>query len=158
MRHASATEDKRSTRRGRRRDDEGAALVEFALIAPFLFLLVFAIIDFGWVFGQHLDVRHGAREGARLAAVNFGGDETDELIAEICSRMDADAAVTVALSRTGAGGVGESLTVTVRRPAETLTGFVDFALSDVELSSTVTGRIEQEATWVPTATGGVPCS
>ncbi len=151
---------KRSFRR-RRNDDEGAALVEFALVAPFLFLLIFAIIDFGWVFGQHLDVRHGAREGARLAAVDYAGNEADQtgtLISEICARMDADATVTVALTRSATGGVGESLTVTVRRPAATLTGFVDFALSDVELTSTVTGRIEQEAGWTPTATGGVPCS
>ena len=33
--------------RGFRRDERGTALVEFALIAPLLFLLLFGIIDFG---------------------------------------------------------------------------------------------------------------
>jgi hypothetical protein len=54
----------------RRHDDRGAAAVEFALIAPLLFMLVFAIIDFG--FGIHAwDATHNAaREGARFGAVN----------------------------------------------------------------------------------------
>lgn len=58
----------RDTRR--RDDDRGAAAVEFALIAPLLFMLVFAIIDFG--FGIHAwDATHNAaREGARFGAVN----------------------------------------------------------------------------------------
>ena len=56
----------------RGKGDEGAALVEFALIAPILFLLIFGVIEFGWAFSQNMDVRHGARETARLAAVNYG--------------------------------------------------------------------------------------
>lgn len=56
--------------RRRLRDEHGAAAVEFALIAPLLFMLVFAIIDFG--FGIHAwDATHNAaREGARFGAVN----------------------------------------------------------------------------------------
>jgi hypothetical protein len=52
---------------------------------------------------------------------------------------------------------GETIVVTVTRPAQTLTGFVDFALGELELSSTVTGRIEQEATWTETAPQGLAC-
>ena len=56
--------------RERLRRDDGAAAVEFALVAPLLFLLVFGIIDFG--FGFHAwDASHNAaREGARTGAVN----------------------------------------------------------------------------------------
>ena len=134
-------------------------LVEFALVSPLLFLLIFSIIDFGWAFGQHLDVRHGAREGARLVAVNHeatADDQTGAIVTAICERMDADAEVTVELTRPGGPSTGEEFVVTVARPAETLTGFVDFALDNIELRSSVTGRIEQEATWTPTA-GGVAC-
>ncbi|QGG95060.1 TadE/TadG family type IV pilus assembly protein [Actinomarinicola tropica] len=155
MRH-----DQTTTRRDRRRhDDRGAVLVEFALAAPFLFLLIFATVDFGWVFGQHLDVRHGAREGARLAAVNYqgGGDQTDALVAEICSRMDADPTVRVAVTMPEGPGSGGALQVTVTRPVSTLTGFVDFALDGRTLSSTVSARIEQDATWTATDPAGVAC-
>src|SRR5688572_1770500 len=79
----------RSRPHRRARGDEGVALVEFALIAPLFFLLIFGIIEFGWGFYQKIDVRHGAREGARLAAVDFGGGNVNTLVAEICGRMDA---------------------------------------------------------------------
>ncbi|MGQ0833075.1 MAG: TadE/TadG family type IV pilus assembly protein, partial [Microthrixaceae bacterium] len=42
---------------GRGKRDRGAALVEFAIIMPIFFLLVFGIIEFGWAFFQLLDVR-----------------------------------------------------------------------------------------------------
>ncbi len=148
-----------SPRPRRRGDDRGAVLVEFALVAPLLFLLIFATIDFGWAFGQHLDVRHGAREGARLAAVNYttgGGDQTAAIVTEICGRMDANATVSVALTQPDGPSTGGRLVVTVSRPIETLTGLVDFALEGRTLSSTVTARIEQDATWTPTAADGVP--
>ncbi|HUW00987.1 MAG TPA: TadE/TadG family type IV pilus assembly protein [Acidimicrobiales bacterium] len=51
-------------------DDQGAALVEFGLLAIPLFVILFGIIEFGWAFYQQLDVSHGAREGARIAVVN----------------------------------------------------------------------------------------
>ncbi|MFP3905843.1 MAG: TadE/TadG family type IV pilus assembly protein [Acidimicrobiales bacterium] len=136
-------------------------LVEFALIAPLLFLIIFATIDFGWVFGQHLDVRHGAREGARLAAVNYASEESDQtgaIVDEICERMDANPDVMVALTLPGGASSGEELVVTVTRPAETLTGFVDFALGDTELSSSVNARIEQDATWTETSAEGQACT
>jgi len=44
-------------------------LVEFAIVAPFLFLFVFGIIEFGWAFYVHSELTNAAREGARYAAV-----------------------------------------------------------------------------------------
>jgi Flp pilus assembly pilin Flp len=49
--------------------EKGASAVEFALVAPLLFLLIFGIIQFGIAFGSQLAITHAAREGARLAAV-----------------------------------------------------------------------------------------
>ena len=45
--------------------------MEFAIVVPIFFLLIFGIMEFGWAFFQKLDVRSGANEGARLAAVNY---------------------------------------------------------------------------------------
>jgi Flp pilus assembly protein TadG len=57
----------------RKRGQEGAALVEFALIAPILFLILFGLIDFGFIYNDFLSVRQGVRDGARQGAVaNFG--------------------------------------------------------------------------------------
>ena len=56
-------------RRSSRRDQRGAAAVEFALVAPVLFSLVFGIIGFGFVFAQELSLGNGARQGARYGVV-----------------------------------------------------------------------------------------
>jgi hypothetical protein len=48
----------------------GQALVEFALVAPLLFLMLFGIITFGtWVFYQQ-QLTNAAREAARYAAIH----------------------------------------------------------------------------------------
>jgi Flp pilus assembly protein TadG len=52
------------------RDEHGVALVEFALVAPLLFLLLFGMLDFGRAFNYWIDSTHLANEGARWAVVN----------------------------------------------------------------------------------------
>jgi Flp pilus assembly protein TadG len=59
------------------RREEGASLVEFAIIAPILFLILFGLIDFGFIYNDFLSVRQGVRDGARQGAVaNFGTNST----------------------------------------------------------------------------------
>lgn len=139
--------------------------MEFALIAPVLALIVFGIVEFGWAFSQNLDVRHGAREAARLAVVDFtpsvsvttAADRRAAIIAEACSRMEASSGTTIDLrSDSGTAGLGEVITVEVRRPLQQLTGFLTFALDGVILTSTVEMRMEQDAEWAVTG-GAVAC-
>ncbi len=56
-------------RRARRRDESGAAAVEFALIAPLLVFLLFAIIGYGYMLSFRQGLSQAAAEGARAAAV-----------------------------------------------------------------------------------------
>ncbi len=51
------------------RSERGAAMVEFALIAPVLFVLIFGIVDFGRALFLLNNLTAAVREGARLAAV-----------------------------------------------------------------------------------------
>jgi Flp pilus assembly protein TadG len=142
----------RARRRGR--GDGGAALVEFAIIVPVFFLLVFGIIEFGWGFYQSLDVRHGAREGARLAAVNYKStasptpaDQATEIVTELCDRMDAgDTEIDVQLTRTSAE-VGAEFVVIVNKDLDQLTGFLGFALNGKTIDEEIHSRLEQTATW-----------
>ena len=141
-------------RRRRRRGDGGAALLEFAFVVPLFLLLVFGVMEFGWAFFQNLDVRHGAREGSRLAAVNYKttasptpADQVTQIVNELCARMDSGDDISVQISRSGTSAVGQPLTVTVTKPLDQLSGFLGFALDGVTLSSTVESRIEQTATW-----------
>lgn len=45
----------------------GAAAVEFALVAPLLFLLLFGIIDLALMFWVNLSMQYAVREGTRYA-------------------------------------------------------------------------------------------
>ena len=56
-------------RTGGHHSDRGSAAVEFALVLPLLVMLLFGIIQFGFVYNAYITVTHAAREGARMAAV-----------------------------------------------------------------------------------------
>ena len=48
--------------------DEGAALVEFALVFPLLMVLMLGMVSAGVAWNQQLQITHAAREGARYGA------------------------------------------------------------------------------------------
>jgi Flp pilus assembly protein TadG len=52
--------------------ERGQSLVEFALIAPLLVLLLLAIFDFGRAIYAYNTISNAAREGARIAIVDQG--------------------------------------------------------------------------------------
>jgi Flp pilus assembly protein TadG len=137
--------------RHRLNNDRGANLVEFAIVLPFLLLLLLGMIEFSWTLATHLDVRQGAREGARITAVNTPDSGNTALAAEICNRMDLvgnDTATIIAWASDGTPEVGEGVTVTVNTPHSTLTGLVDWAFGSLTtLQSTVEIRIEQPPDW-----------
>jgi Flp pilus assembly pilin Flp len=51
------------------RNEEGAAVVEFALVMPILALIIFGIIDFGRAFYTVNNIISAVREGARYGAI-----------------------------------------------------------------------------------------
>jgi Flp pilus assembly protein TadG len=127
------------------RGERGANVIEFAIVAPLLFAVLFGIIDFGWAFSQNLDVKHAAREGARLGAVNAGTGadpdaRLDALIAEIRARSpelhDDETQVFVNLAdgpadaNTTSGDIGDSVIVCMRYPLRSLSGATDVFMSD----------------------------
>jgi len=52
-----------------RRDERGAALVEFALTLPLLLVVIAGIVDFGFLFQRYEVVTNAAREGARIGTL-----------------------------------------------------------------------------------------
>ena len=51
-----------------RRNDSGAAAVEFALVLPILCMLLFGIISFGFAMSDKIALVNAVREGARFGA------------------------------------------------------------------------------------------
>lgn len=119
----------------------GSALVEMALVAPFLIVLIFGVIDTAWLLADLNEVRHAAREGGRQAAVNAG--DANFVVAMACQAMDDSTATTVSIDGAG-GSLGNDLEVTVNKQVDTLVGLTDWAFNPpVDLHSTSTFRIEQ---------------
>lgn len=52
-----------------RRDERGAALVEFAFVLPILVLFVFGIVEFGRAYSARIELTSAVREGARAGAL-----------------------------------------------------------------------------------------
>lgn len=57
----------RAVRRGSRRE-EGASLVEFALVAPLLLIILFGIIEFGLAFRDKLTIGNSTQSAARVGS------------------------------------------------------------------------------------------
>ena len=75
---------KRSSHRG------GAAVVEFAIVAPLLLMIVFGIIEFGRMIMVQQILTNASREGARRAIIE---DATNDEVEELVSAYLSDASV-----------------------------------------------------------------
>lgn len=152
----------------KRGNERGANLVEFALLAPFLLLLLLGIIEFGFLMGLNNDVRHGAREGARFAAVNSG--DGPAIMAYVCDAMEplggaGFTSIEVALDQIDEDPtpngieIGDTGTITVEGATSSLSGlgFIDVFIPST-LSSTIEFRLEQDPTnWSPQPLTGAGC-
>lgn len=137
-----------------RRRDNGASLVEFAVALPLLLILVLGIIEFGFLLAQMNEIRHGAREGARYAAVSRpdhdgGGGVGDaaDVIAVTCDSINLPG-ITVSVALSGGTNRLDQATLTVTADTEPLSGFplITAMLPDT-LTNEATFRLEQDAGW-----------
>ncbi len=62
-------------------DKRGQSTVEFALVLPVLLLIVFGIIEFGFILNAYVTVISSAREGARYGIT--GDIEEDQIIQRV---------------------------------------------------------------------------
>jgi Flp pilus assembly protein TadG len=71
-------------------DQQGQALVEFALVLPILIVLLFGMVEFGRGFNYWNDATHISAEGARFAAVNRKPDPASgaSLQAQLRAQLD----------------------------------------------------------------------
>ncbi|GAA1163685.1 pilus assembly protein [Nocardioides aquiterrae] len=89
-----------------RREERGAAAVEFALVVPFLLLILFGIISYGFMLSVRQSISQAAGEGARAAAVTLvDAKKKDAAIAAI------DGALSYGLSCDGVNLVRDGETI-----------------------------------------------
>ena len=144
---------------GTRSRQRGAELVEFAITALLLFVLLFGIIEFSVALFDKATITNAGREGARTGILfrpdprNL--DAEDAAIREAINTYAADflislggpAEMEIDIVRTqngGSFGVGDELTVTVTYPYQFLIipGFIAGMGGGINLSSTIVMRAE----------------
>lgn len=131
--------------------ESGAALVEMALVMPLLVLLLFGIMEAGWAFSQSVEVRNAAREGARLAVVDFGTGA--DVITETCNRADlSGSGANVAVTING----DQTVTVDITQSYTSLTGFLDPFFGGLNLNSSVEMRVERSLDTLTSDAGVCP--
>jgi Flp pilus assembly protein TadG len=123
------------------RREDGQALVEFALVAPILFLILFGIVQFGIAFKHSIALTDAVRAGARKATVSRTlADPTAATTSAVLSAAsDLDPAkvdVTVASSWTA----GANVTVTATYPYDI--NILGIVVASGDLHSATTERVE----------------
>jgi Flp pilus assembly protein TadG len=152
------------------RSERGTAVVEFALVAPLLFFLVFGIIEFGRALNYYNDLTQLAGQGARAAVVSRNPDGTavgtastgcpannQTIQCQIAKTYPTDTelkdGISVCLGTLGANGtidtgttpaIGEPVTVRAKFKFHFLTSLFG---ATITLSSTQTERNEATPTW-----------
>ncbi len=126
------------------RPERGAAIIEFAIVLPVLLLVILGGVEFGWLMGQNNDVRHGAREAARLASVDRG--TVSAMGAIVCDAMDLSSGPTVTFTDSATGRNGTQGTVQVSLGVNSITNFpVISGMLPANLTSEVKFRLEQDS-------------
>lgn len=135
---------RRRLRAARRlRDDDGQALVEFAVVAPLLVLLLFAVLQFGVLFNNYLVLTDAVRVGGRTAAVSRRAEDPSAAAAAAVRASAANlelADLAVAVNAPGGWRRGADVVVAATYPYDIdLLGFV---VKSGRLTSQTTERIE----------------
>ncbi|QDU40148.1 TadE-like protein [Maioricimonas rarisocia] len=92
------------------RQRQGAAAVEFALVAPLFLLLLAGIVEFGQVFRIEHMLSNASRRGARAAIVEGATEsQVKSLITSHCTQTLGVSAqdITVTITVNGGGAVGD---------------------------------------------------
>ena len=135
----------------------GAAAVEFALIVGPLAAMCMGILDFGWLYGQRLQMNQVAREASRLAAVNSTGsppttsvsNQANAIVRAACHRVGAVPGMKVSISRPNGNTIGAEIRVTASAPMHSMSGMYQSVLHDNPMTIRFESRIEQLGTWQP---------
>jgi Flp pilus assembly protein TadG len=123
------------------RREEGQALVEFALVAPILFLILFGIVQFGIAFKHSIALTDAVRTGARKATVSrtLADPQGSTKAAVLGAASDLDPAK-VNVTVTSSWTPGANVTVTATYPyAINILGIV---VASGDLHSATTERVE----------------
>lgn len=141
------------SRASRRR--RGAAAVEFALCAPILFMIVFAIVEFCRMLEVQHGVREAALEGARAGITLVGSNASSVQTASVTTAATSITSAlgivspTITVSPNPITETSSTVTVTVSANPAQNGWFMRFFTSNMPISSTITLTREVDGVSVP---------
>lgn len=102
--------------RTRLQSERGQALIEFALLFPFIMVLLFVMVDFGIAIDRRVVIQHAVREGARQGAIGLSEAEIQDVVTgqskDVLDTTDIEVCfVDGPDSNTVAGNVGDNVRV-----------------------------------------------
>jgi len=132
-------------RRFSTRNEDGQAMVEFALVAPILFMILFAIIQFGIVFMNSVALTDAVRTGARKASVSRASADptgaTQSAVLNAATDLDQSTlAGRISVSAPGGWTQGGSVTVSATYPYSI--DILGIVVASGDLHSATTERLE----------------
>lgn len=99
------------------KQENGQALAEFSILLPIIILLLAGILVFSRLGGAFIMVNHGAREGARVAALGADDNTIIQEVKDSIVMLD-DSNLVVQIIPTGQRTSGASVTVKVDYPVD----------------------------------------
>lgn len=72
-----------------KKNNRGAAAIEFALVLPILVFLVMGILEYGWLLNGSIAIRSAAREGARVVSAFKELDDTAYIREAVVNHVDS---------------------------------------------------------------------
>lgn len=123
----------------------GAAVVEFAVVAPVLILLLLGMIECGRMIMVQQVLTTAAREGARTATIegNSSSEAVDAVKSFLAGAGVKGSSVTVTPSNTGSIAHGQPITVSVSVPFTEVSWLPKpFFFGNITLNSAATMRRE----------------
>ncbi len=125
------------------KNNRGQSIVEFTLIIPLIFVLIFAMLETGRFVHAAYEVEHASREAAREGAL--GGSDSQIIVRASTSAIGLDAGrLTVVINPTQNNrNSGDQLTVTVTYQFMPVTPFVGAIYTNgMNITSDMTMRVE----------------
>jgi Flp pilus assembly protein TadG len=131
----------------RLRDESGQAAIEYALVLPFVILILFVLINFGFLFNYWNNEQHLASVAARYAAVGVIPGGGTSLKAAVLAQADADTLTnnaTMCVSFPNGRAVGQPVSIDISYVYTPFSGF-----PSVTLHGKATERLETNSTTIP---------
>jgi Flp pilus assembly protein TadG len=140
--------------------ERGAEAVEFALVVPMFLLLVFGVVDLGYMINHDTMINNASREGAREGALNQNPDDIECRVRRGLATLEP---VGVATNCRPTGTPKVTVTITCRTPPPanaSCTGTFPFGATS---GGTVIVKIDYTHLWITPVggtirPGGIPLS